>query len=171
MAETGLPKEEALINLLIEEEMAVLLVFNMGDDRLVDPVLQHDLYMMGTDGIYMEGAMIHPRQFGSAARLLGPCVRDHKLFSLEDAVYKLSGAAAKRFGLGKRSLLKEGYFADIVVFDPLTVQDNATYQEPQQFSSGINYVISNGVPIVRDNVPLKIDSETLPGRYVRYQPK
>tara|TARA_R110002111_G_scaffold262289_1_gene337830 strand:- start:116705 stop:118309 length:1605 start_codon:yes stop_codon:yes gene_type:complete len=171
VAETGLPKEEALINLLIEEEMAVLLVFNMGDDRLVDPVLQHDLYMMGTDGIYMEGAMIHPRQFGSAARLLGPCVRDHKLFSLEDAVYKLSGAAAKRFGLGKRSLLKEGYFADIVVFDPLTVQDHATYQEPQQFSSGINYVISNGVPIVRDNVPLKMDSETLPGRYVRYQPK
>jgi len=144
--ESGLSKEEALINLLIEEKMAVLLVFNMGDDRLVDPVLQHDLYMMGTDGIYMEGGMIHPRQFGSAARLLGPCVRDHKLFSLEDAVYKLSGAAANRFGLGKRSQLKEGYFADLVVFDPQTVQDNATYQNPQQFSSGINHVISNGCP-------------------------
>ena len=169
--ESGLSKEEALINLLIEEKMAVLLVFNMGDDRLVDPVLQHDLYMMGTDGIYMEGGMIHPRQFGSAARLLGPCVRDHKLFSLEDAVYKLSGAAANRFGLGKRSQLKEGYFADLVVFDPQTVQDNATYQNPQQFSSGINHVISNGVPIVQDNVPLQIHSETLPGRYLKYQPK
>ena len=169
--ESGLPKEKALINLLIEEEMAVLLVFNMGDDRLVDPVLQHDLYMMGTDGIYMEGGIIHPRQYGSAPRLLGPCVRDHKLFSLEDAVYKLSGAAATRFGLGKRSQLKEGYFADVVVFDPLTVQDNATYQNPHQFSSGINTVISNGVPIVQDNVPVTIDSETLPGRYLRYQSK
>lgn len=169
--ETGLPKEEALINLLIEEEMAVLLVFNMGDDRLVDPVLQHDLYMMGTDGIYMEGGVIHPRQFGSAARLLGPCVRDHKLFSLEDAVYKLSGAAAQRFGMEKRSILKEGYFADIVVFDPETIKDNATYHNPQQFSTGIDHVLTNGVPIVEGHTPLEIDAETLPGRYVRYQPK
>ena len=169
--ETGLPKEEALINLLIEEQMAVLLVFNMGDDRLVDPVLKHDLYMMGTDGIYMDGGMIHPRQFGSAPRLLGPCVRDHKLFSLEDAVFKLSGSAAQRFGLGKRSQLKEGYFADVVVFDPETVQDNATYDNPQQFSSGIEYVLSNGVPIVHNNQPLEINSEKLPGRYVRYQPR
>ncbi len=169
--ESGLSQEEALVNLLIEEEMAVLLVFNMGDDRLVDPVLQHDLYMMGTDGIYMEGGIIHPRQFGSAPRLLGPCVRDHQLFSLEDAVYKLSGAAGHRFGLGNRSQLKEGYFADVVIFDPLTVQDNATYQAPQQFSSGINYVISNGIPIVQDNVPLNIDTEILPGRYLKYQPK
>ena len=169
--ESGVSQEEALVNLLIEEEMAVLLVFNMGDDRLVDPVLQHDLYMMGTDGIFMEGGIIHPRQFGSAPRLLGPCVRDHRLFSLEDAVYKLSGSAANRFGLDKRSQLKEGYFADIVVFDPLTVQDNATYQDPNQFSSGIHHVISNGISIVENNVPLKIHSKTLPGRYLRYQPK
>lgn len=169
--ETGLPKEEALINLLIEEEMAVLLVFNMGDDRLVDPVLQHDLYMMGTDGIYMEGGMIHPRQFGSATRLLGPCVRDHRLFSLEEAVYKLSGCAARRFGMDQRSILKEGYFADVVVFDPATVQDNATYENPQQFSTGIEHVLSNGVPIVHNNQPVEIKSETLPGRYVRYQPR
>ncbi|QDU02932.1 D-aminoacylase [Gimesia chilikensis] len=169
--ETGLPKEEALIKLLIEEEMAVLLVFNMGDDRLVDPVLQHDLYMMGTDGIYMDGGVIHPRQFGSAARILGPCVRDHKLFSLEDAVYKLSGCAAQRFGMEKRSILKQGNYADIVVFDPETIQDNATYSDPQQYSTGIEYVLTNGVPIVHNNQPLDIKSETLPGRYVRYQPR
>ncbi|HAH46012.1 MAG TPA: N-acyl-D-amino-acid deacylase [Planctomycetaceae bacterium] len=169
--ESGLPKEEALINLLIEEEMAVLLVFNMGDDRLVDPVLKHDLYMMGTDGIFMEGGMIHPRQFGSAPRLIGPCVRDHKLFSLEDAVYKLSGSAAKRFGMKNRGFIKEQHFADLVIFDPETVQDHATYDNPQQLPSGIDYVFTNGIPIVHDNQPLEISSERLPGRYLRYQPK
>ncbi len=92
IAESGLSEVEALTNLLHEERLAVLLVFREGDDRLVHPLLQHDLYMMGTDGIYQPESMIHPRQYGSAGRLLGPLVRDAKLFSLEEAVHKLSGA-------------------------------------------------------------------------------
>ena len=66
-----LPAEEALCNLLIEERLAVLLVFNQGDDRLVHPFLAHDLYLMGTDGIFFEEGIIHPRMYGSSARLLG----------------------------------------------------------------------------------------------------
>ena len=85
--EVGKSPADALCDLLIEENMAVLLVFFQGDDRFVDPFLTHEKYMMGTDGVFHEDGVIHPRQYGSAARLLGPCVH-RGLFSLEDAVWK-----------------------------------------------------------------------------------
>ena len=166
--ETGLPPAEALCNLLIEERLAVLLVFNEGEDPLVHPFLQHDLYMMGTDGIYFDDAIIHPRMYGSAARLLGPCVRDHKLFSLEDAVYKLSGAAAARFGLSNRSVLREGNFADVVVFDAGTIADRATFSNPHQFSVGMDHVVVNGTPIVNGGNPVEGHASPLPGRALRF---
>ena len=167
VAEMKLPAEEALCNLLIEERLAVLLVFNQGDDRLVHPFLSHDLYLMGTDGIYFEDGIIHPRMYGSSARLLGPCVRDWKLFSLEEAVYKLSGGPAARFGLTDRGTIRSGAFADLVVFDPQTICDRATYANPHQFSVGIDHVISNGVPIVSNGAPVKDLGAPYPGRALR----
>ena len=90
-ADVDLPIEEALYHLLVEESLATLLVLDEGDDRLVHPLLQHDLYLMGSDGIYHpEPSRLHPRVYGSAGRVLGPLARDAGLFSLEDAVYKLS---------------------------------------------------------------------------------
>jgi N-acyl-D-amino-acid deacylase len=167
---TGLSPEEALLNLLIEERMSVLCVYLEGDDRLIDPFLKHDLYMAGSDGILAEGGLIHPRQFGSASRILGPCVREHQLFSLEDAVYKLSGHAAQAFGIKDRGVLREGVFADVVVFDPKTVADKATYDAPQQYSVGIRDVLVNGQPVIRNSEVLNFaQAETLPGRFVRCQ--
>jgi N-acyl-D-amino-acid deacylase len=167
VAEFDLPAEEVLCNLLIEERLAVLLVFNQGDDRLVHPFLAHDLYLMGTDGIYFEEGVIHPRMYGSSTRLLGPCVRDWKLFSLEEAVYKLSGGPAARFGLTDRGTIRTGAFADLVVFDANTVCDRATYTNPHQFSVGIDHVVSNGVPIVRNGAPVENLSGPYPGRALR----
>lgn len=169
VASTGLPAEQALLNLLIEERMAVLCVYLEGNDRLIDPFLQHDLYMMGSDGIHAPEGLIHPRQFGSAARVLGPCVRDRNLFSLEDAVYKLSGHAAAKFGLKDRGVLREGAFADIVVFDPETVGDRATYDQPQQFAEGISHVIVGGQMVIADGNPVEFSAgATLPGRLVGF---
>jgi N-acyl-D-amino-acid deacylase len=167
--EMGLPPADALANLLLEERLAVLLVFIEGEDPLVRPFLQHDLYMMGTDGIYFEDGVIHPRMYGSAARLLGPCVRDYKLFSLEDAVYKLSGAAAARFGLKDRGVVREGAFADLVVFDAATIADRATFADPHQYSVGVEHVLVNGMPIVRDGKPIEEFDEPLPGRALRFR--
>ena len=82
----GKSPSDALCDLLCEEGLAVLLVFHRGDDELVHPFLAHDCYMMGTDGLYFPDGVVHPRMYGSSGRLLGPCVRDHKLFSLEEAV-------------------------------------------------------------------------------------
>ena len=169
IAEVGLSPADALCNLLIEENLAVLLVFHQGDDALVEPFLAHKYYMLGSDGIYHEDGVIHPRQYGSAARLLGPCVRDKALFSLEEAVYKLSAYPAERFGLAKRGRLQEGYFADVVVFDPVTVQDRATYQSPHQYALGIAHVLVNGVSIIREGQPVENLPQPLPGRALKFK--
>lgn len=165
--ETGLAPVDALLNLLIEENLAVLLVFRLGDDRLIDPFLQHHCYVMGSDGIYHEDGAVHPRQYGSATRLLGRCVREWQLFSLEDAVYKLSGHPAQRFGLKERGVLREGYFADVVFFDGDVVNDEATYLEPHRTSAGVDTVLVNGTPIVRSGEPVDSTSP-LPGRALQF---
>ena len=165
--EVGKSPADALCDLLIEENMAVLLVFFQGDDRFVDPFLAHEKYLMGTDGVFHEDGVIHPRQYGSAARLLGPCVR-RGLFSLEDAVWKLSGAPATRFGLKDRGRVEEGGYADLVVFDPESVHDHATFTKPHQMSSGIFEVLVNGVPIIRDSTTVEDLERPLPGRALRF---
>jgi N-acyl-D-amino-acid deacylase len=103
--QSGKPDDVALIELLLEERLAVLCVMDEGDDALVWPFLQHELYMMGTDGIYFPDAQVHPRMYGSVGRFLGRCVRDLKLFTLEEAVAKLSSVAAERFKLVDRGTL------------------------------------------------------------------
>ena len=169
VAATRKPAAEALCDLLIEESLAVLLVFHQGDDRLVEPFLQHRCYMMGSDGIYHEDGGIHPRQYGSATRLLGACVRDRKIFSLEEAVYKLSGHPAQRFGLKDRGGLQAGKFADVVVFDAATVTDRAVYTAPHQLSQGIEQALVNGRPIIRDGQPLTDLAHPLPGRALKFK--
>ncbi len=164
----------ALINLLIEENLAVLLVFRMGDDRQLDTYLQHPNYLMGSDGIYQPAGNVHPRHFGSGTRLIGRCVRDWQLFKLEEAVWKMTGAPAARFGLVQRGIIKEGYFADIVVFDTENVMDRATLEQPDQLSTGVEHVIVNGVPIISNGEPVDLDKQTiaerkLPGRSLRYK--
>jgi N-acyl-D-amino-acid deacylase len=166
--ETGQSPEEALYHLLIDENLAVLLTIDSGDDSLVHPFLQHDLMMMGSDGIYFPDSMVHPRVSGSAPRLVGQCVREQRLFSLEEAVYKLTDWPAQRFGLIDRGVVREGAFADLVVFDAATIADQATYDQPHQTCSGVDHVIANGQLIVESATPVDAPSENRPGRFLRY---
>jgi N-acyl-D-amino-acid deacylase len=135
---------------------------------LVRPFLQHDRFMMGSDGIYFPDGAVHPRVFGSGARLIGGCVRDQKLFTLEQAVYKQSGFPAARFGMKDRGFLREGAFADIVVFDPETVGDVGTYENPHQPAVGVSDVLVNGVRVIADGQPVENLPQPLPGRYVKF---
>ena len=168
VSETGLDEVDAVFNLLIEENLAVLAVSRGSDQATVTPFLQHPCYMLGSDGIFQEGGAIHPRQYGSATRLLGPCVRDEKLFPLEEAVRKLSGFPAQRFRLQRRGTIQEGNFADVVVLDEEQVRDQATYEDPQQYSVGIEHVVVNGVPVIENGRPVSDLPSPLPGRALAF---
>lgn len=162
-----LSASDALLDLMIEERLAGMLVFDEGDDRLVYPFLQHDLFMMGTDGIYCSDGPVHPRVFGSVGRFLGPMVRDQKLHSLEKAVHKMTGYSANRFCLPDRGTVTEGAFADLTLFNADTITDNATFDDPRQRTTGIETVIVNGKVIVDSNSP--IESTSPPGRALRVE--
>ena len=105
----------------------------------------------------------HPRTYGSAPRVLGTYARDRGLLSLEAAVAKLTAVPAARIGMRDRGVVREGTFADLVVFDPLTVADEATYAEPACFPTGIEHVIVNGRPAILAGT----ETGERPGRLIR----
>ena len=170
VTQVGKAPEDALCDLLIEENLAVLLVFHHGDDDLIGDFLAHDCYMMGTDGIYFPDGRVHPRLYGSAPRLLGPCVRDARLFCLEEAVAKMSDRPARRFGCAERGQVREGWFADLVVFDADSVADRATFDDPHQLPVGIDHVFVNGAAVIADGAAVPELPDPLPGRTLTFQP-
>ena len=92
----------------------------------------------------------HPRAYGNFARWLAKYVRDEKLVPLEEGIRRLSALPAENLGLEDRGLLREGMFADVAVFDPATIEDRATYEQPHQYAVGVRHVLVNGVPVLRD---------------------
>jgi dihydroorotase/N-acyl-D-amino-acid deacylase len=121
-------------------------IFHAINEQDLQRILQHPATMIGSDGsipIYGQ-ASPHPRSYGTFVRVLGRYVRELKVMTLEDAVRKMSGSPAKRLGLAERGLLKEGLKADLVIFDPATVRDTATYERPHQYADGVSLVVING---------------------------
>lgn len=165
VAATGTRAADALCDLLIEEGMAVLLVFHRPEDGLESAFLEHPCYMMGSDGIYFADGVIHPRQYGAGARLLGHYCRRKRLFSLEDAVYKLSGFPAARFKLRGRGALRPNNYADIVVFSPETIADRATFDHPLRLALGVEHLLVNGQPIIAEG---DVVAGVTPGRYLQF---
>jgi N-acyl-D-aspartate/D-glutamate deacylase len=96
-------------------------------------------------------ALVHPRSYGTFTRVLGKYARDERLFTLEEAVRKMTWSTAQILGLRDRGLLKEGSFADIVIFDPATVIDKATFEKPHQLSVGVRDVFVNGTGVWRNS--------------------
>ncbi len=165
----NLPPEEALCNLLIEENLSVLLVFFFDEHDFLYPMLTHDKFMMGTDGIYHEEGMLHPRQYGSVGRFLGQMVREAGIMDLETAVSKMTSFPAQRFGLKDRGVLKEGAFADVVVFDAATIIDKATNEDPHQMTEGVEHLIVNGTLVIVDQAIVDLGVGDLPGKALRYR--
>jgi N-acyl-D-amino-acid deacylase len=95
----------------------------------------------------------HPRAYGNVARLLGKYVREEKTTTLQDAVRRLSHLPVTNMGIKERGLLKPGYFADVVVFDPATIKDHATFEKPAQYATGVSNVWVNGVQVLKAGEP------------------
>ena len=122
------------------------MVYHGMDENDVKYIMGYPFCMVGADaGIPVPGkGMPHPRGYGSNARILGKYVRDEKVMSLEEAIRRMTSLAATKFHLKNRGQIHEGFAADIIVFDPATISDHATYEKPHQYSTGISYVLVNG---------------------------
>jgi len=146
--------EEAVIDVLLSSEGRAIARMNVLSESHIEKGLKHPLSMVASDGSgyskeYKKiGEDIHPRCFGAFPRFLGRYVRDKKLMSWEEALYKITGYPASRFGIVKRGLLKEGYHADVVVFDPKSLRDEATVRNPFQYARGMENVIINGESVL-----------------------
>jgi len=124
--------------------------------------LGSDAGCISPEGVFMK-TLPHPRAYGTFARFLGKYVRDEKVATLEDAVRRLTSLPAGNLKLKQRGMLKAGYFADIVAFDPTKIRDHATFEKPAQYSTGVVHVFVNGVPVVKDGD----HTSAKPGRVVR----
>lgn len=152
---------EAVFDLLLQEENAVGMVDFYGTEEHVKTFLNRPEQNVCTDGLL--SGKPHPRVFGAFPRVLGKYVREENVLSLEAAIRKMTAKPAEVFGLKQRGLLCEGYYADIVVFDPATIKDKGDYVNPSQYPEGIDHVLVNGVLAVSKDR----QEEALPGRVLR----
>jgi N-acyl-D-amino-acid deacylase len=143
MAERGTDAVDTICDLLLTENLAVNQVTGGPDPATLHRFVSHPLGLVGTDSTFV-GDRPSPRTYGSFPRILGQFVRDEARLTLEEAIRKMTSAAAQRLGLRERGLLADGHAADVVVFDPARVRSNATYEQPRRYPDGIEYVIVNG---------------------------
>ncbi len=152
--QSGMAPAETLMNLLLEARCTVGMVSFSQSIENVSKVLAHPMLMIGSDSIPLYSGdgdrpgKPHPRTYGTFPRVLGEYVREQRLFPLETAVHKMTGMGAARLRLRDRGLVREGYAADLAIFDPRTVKDESTFPEPHRYPTGIPYVVVNGAVVV-----------------------
>ena len=140
----------AAVMRMLQEEPGATAVIHMMCEEDVRTVMRHPSTMIGSDGIPTLEGKPHPRLFGTFARVLGRYARDEKLFSLSEAVHRMTGFPARKFGFKDRGRIDEGMKADLVLFDPGTILDLGTFEEPNRTPQGIRTVLVNGALTVRD---------------------
>jgi N-acyl-D-aspartate/D-glutamate deacylase len=150
----GQPWAEAMLDLMVAEENRLTkLTFGMSEQNLAMQ-LARPWVVIGSDAGGQDPArargLTHPRAYGTFARVLGKYVREDSVLTLEDAVRRMTSATAARLGLADRGLVRPGFRADVVVFDPATVRDVGTYEQPHQLAVGVAHVLVNGVPVWAD---------------------
>jgi len=165
----GTSPAQTAMNLVVEDGSRVGTVyFLMSEENVKKEIaLPHmsfgsDAGSMAPEGVFMKSST-HPRAYGNFARLLGKYVRDEEVIPLEEAIHKLTHLSATHLRIRDRGLLKVGNFADIVVFDPDTIQDHATFAAPHQLATGVDHVFVNGEHVLRDGE----HTGAKPGRVVR----
>ena len=167
MAANGKDWLSTVMDLLVAEQQDIGTIYFLMSEENVALQLKQPWIKIGTDA---EGpdpdsvkSFTHPRSYGTYPRILGKYVRDEHVLSLEDAIRKMSGAVADRLLIYDRGLLREGMYADVVVFDPATIQEHSTYEQPNQASTGVREVFVNGVEVIHDGH----HTGAKPGRVVR----
>ncbi|NIR52838.1 amidohydrolase family protein, partial [candidate division KSB1 bacterium] len=165
----GTSPAETAMDLVIEDDSRVgTIYFTQSEENIKKKVALpwvsfcSDEASVAPEGVFLKRNP-HPRAYGTFARLLGKYVRDEGIISLEEAIRRLTSFPAENLSIKKRGWLKPGYFADVVVFDPETIQDHATFAEPHQYATGMRHVFINGVQVLKDGE----HTGAKPGRVVR----
>lgn len=165
----GTSPEETAIDLVVEDDSGVGTVyFIMSEENVAKKIRQpwvsfdSDAASLAPEGVFLESNP-HPRAYGNFARLLGKYVRQQNVISLEEAVRRLTSLPASNLKIEGRGALRPGYFADIVVFDPQTIIDHATFEDPHQYATGVLHVFVNGTQVLEDGE----HTGATPGRVVR----
>ena len=152
----GTDPENTILDLVLEDQSRVGTVYFLMSEDNIKKQIKYPWVSFGSDAESMapEGAFLksnpHPRAYGNFARLLGKYVRDENVISLEEAIRRLTSLPATNLGLDRRGFLKKGYFADVVIFDPATIADKATFDKPHQYSVGVRDVFVNGVQVLKN---------------------
>jgi N-acyl-D-amino-acid deacylase len=161
--------QETAMDLVVQDSSRVGTIYFLMNEENVKKQLTLPYMSFGSDeassapeGVFLQSGA-HPRAYGTVARLLGKYVRDEKVISLEEAIRKLTSLPASNLKIMKRGALKEGYFADVVLFDPKAIQDHATFEKPMQYATGMQHVFVNGVQVLKDGE----HTGALPGKVVR----
>jgi N-acyl-D-amino-acid deacylase len=161
--------EDTAMDLVVEDDSRVGTVYFLMDEdnvrrQIVLPWVSFasDEDSRGIDGVFLKSSA-HPRAYGNFARVYARYVRDEKLLTVEEAVRRMTSLPASNLGIARRGMLREGYFADVAVFDPQTIQDHATFERPMQYATGVSEVWVNGVEVIRDGE----HTGAKPGRVVR----
>jgi N-acyl-D-amino-acid deacylase len=160
--------QETAMDLVIQDSSRIGTIYFLMNEENVKKQLTLPYMSFGSDegssapeGVFLQSSA-HPRAYGNVARLLGKYVRDEKVISLEEAIRKLTSLPASNLKIKKRGALKEGYFADLALFDPKTIQDHATFEQPMQYATGMRHVFVNGVQVLQDGE----HTGALPGKVV-----
>jgi N-acyl-D-amino-acid deacylase len=164
-ARSGKPAADVFFEILLADDLATSILQHVGHEENVRAIMRHPSHTGGSDGILV-GGKPHPRSWGTFPRYLARYVRELGVLDLADCVHHLTGRPARRLRLPDRGLVREGYAADLVLFDPATVRDAATFPEPRQQAEGIPYVFVNGVPVIDDSHR----TAAVPGRAIRRTP-
>ena len=165
----GTSPEDTIIDLVIEDDSRVGAAYFLMDEANIRRNIAWPWTMVGSDSasVAAEGNFLksnpHPRAYGSFTRFLGHYVRDQKLIPMEEGIRRLTSLPAAQLKLRGRGRLAPGYFADLVVFDPRTIGDKATFAEPHQYSVGVRHVLVNGTQVLKDGA----HTGAKPGRVVR----
>ena len=165
----GTTPAETMIDLVIEDFSRVeTAYFIMSEENVRKKIAQpwmafgSDAESLAPEGVFLKSNP-HPRAYGTFARLLGKYVRDEQIISLPEAIRRLTSFPAENLKIADRGKLEIGYFADITIFDPATIQDHATFDEPHQYSTGVQHVLVNGVPVLLNGE----HTGAKPGRFVK----
>jgi dihydroorotase/N-acyl-D-amino-acid deacylase len=158
---------DALMDVVLREKAQAAALFFIAGEKNLELQMSQPWIKFGTDADGSDPdslkGLTHPRAYGNYPRVLGRYVREKHVLTLEDAIRKMTSSVAERLSIPDRGLLREGYYADVVVFDPNTIIDNATYEKPSLISSGMREVFVNGAEVVRDEK----HTGAKPGRVIR----